>query len=78
MDPCLDTNLEPRDTKDSNKSPDNCSPRQSPAHTGPSYTRCFKKNISGSANVSRDGGANNTVNNNTKIEEEAPITTAGI
>ena len=78
MDLCLDANLEPRDTKDSDKSLDNRSPRQSPAYTSPSRTRCSKKNISKSANASRDRGANNTVNNNTKIEEEAPVTAASI
>ena len=75
MDLCLDANLEPRDTKDSDKSLDNRSPRQSPARTGPSYTHYSKKNISRSANASGDGGDDNTVNNDIKMEKEAPITT---
>jgi len=71
----LDTNLEPRATKNSNKSPDDRSPHQSPAYTGPSRTYRSKKNVSGSADASRNRGANNTVNNDIKIEEEAPVAT---
>jgi len=75
----LDANLEPRDnTKDSNESQDEHSPRQSPAYTSPSSFYHPKKNLSRSANAFRDRSADNTANNNVEIEEEAPITAAGV
>ena len=42
------------------------------------FSFCLSKtNISRSPNTSRDRSANNTANNNIKIEEETPVTTAG-
>jgi len=73
----LDVNLKPRDnTKDSSKSQDKCSPRRSPAYASLSSSRYFKKNIGGSANAFRDRSAEDTVNNDVEINEEAPVTTA--
>jgi len=78
LDPYLDANLELRDTKDNNKSLNKRSPCQFPAYASPSNAHYSKKNVSGSADASGDRGAGNTVNNNVKIEGEAPVTTAGI
>jgi len=69
--------LEPGDdTKDSNK--DKCSPYQFPNYSSLSSFCRSKKNISKNTNAFRDGSANNTANNNVKIEEEALVATFGI
>ena len=71
--------MEPRNnTKSNNESRDICPSYQSPARSSPSSSYYIKKNISKSANAFRDKSINNTVNNNVKIEEEAPITTFSI
>ena len=48
------------------------------AYASPSSSYRSKKNISRSTNTSEDRSADNTTNNNIKIEEKAPITTASI
>ena len=71
--------MEPGDnTKDSNLSKGECSPCQSPACSGLSGSCCSKKNIGESANASREESADNTADGDDKMEEEAPIATAGV
>ena len=69
--------MEPGDNiKDSDK--DGRSPRQSSSCGGLSSSRRSKKNISKNANTSGDRSANNTADNNVKIEEEASVATSSI
>ena len=75
FDLCLDINLKlGDDIKNSNKSQDKHSLCQSLAHAGPSSSHCFKTNASKNANTSGDGSANNTTNNNVKMEGEIFVT----